>query len=335
MAHGQLELFGAPEESARARPAARRTVEAAAVASGLAEIARVMPPEVRFGTSSWAFPGWEGIVYDGGAPKGRLSRDGLAAYARHPLLRAVGLDRTYYAPIAADEYARYAAQVPEGFRFLVKAPRDCTWRTAPAAGAAANPRFLDPAFAADAVVGPAVEGLGGKLGTILFQFPPTDLGAVGGPSGFARRLASFLERLPRGPLYSVEIRTADALGAEYREALAAAGACPCLNVHPTMPDVEEQAEGFGWLGSRAGTPPALVVRWMLGRNLGYDQARDRYDPFDRIVDEDPRSRDAIAGLAALADRAGKPVLVIANNKAEGSAPLTVFRLAERVARLWR
>jgi uncharacterized protein YecE (DUF72 family) len=31
----------------------------------------------------------------------RLARTGLRAYAQHPLLRSVGIDRTYYAPIQA------------------------------------------------------------------------------------------------------------------------------------------------------------------------------------------------------------------------------------------
>ena len=39
-----------------------------------------------------------------------LAREGLAAYARHPLLRTVSLDRTY-APLEPDVFAGYAAQV--------------------------------------------------------------------------------------------------------------------------------------------------------------------------------------------------------------------------------
>ena len=57
--------------------------------------APVLPPEIRLGTSSWFFPGWRGLVYDGIHPQASLSRLGLAAYAQIPLLRTVSLDRTF------------------------------------------------------------------------------------------------------------------------------------------------------------------------------------------------------------------------------------------------
>src|SRR5262245_5955808 len=90
----------------------------------------------------------------------RIRIDAVAlwpAYAKHPLLRAVGIDRTYYAPISADQFAAYAAQVPDGFRFLVKAHELCTIpRFGPqnrynAAPGEPNPQFLDPAYATEQV----------------------------------------------------------------------------------------------------------------------------------------------------------------------------------------
>ena len=77
--------------------------------------------------------------------------------------------------------------------------------------------------------------------------------------------------------------------------------------------------------------PALIVRWMLHAGLKYQVARDRAQPVDRIVDEDPASRETIATAVIDALIAERPAFVIANNKAEGSAPLSIFRLAERVA----
>ncbi|MFN7644632.1 MAG: DUF72 domain-containing protein [Burkholderiales bacterium] len=50
-------------------------------------------------------------------------RAGLPAYASHPLLPTVGIDRGFYAPIEVGKYARDAAQVPAGFRFLLGALR--------------------------------------------------------------------------------------------------------------------------------------------------------------------------------------------------------------------
>ena len=79
------------------------------------------------GTSSWAFEGWRGLVYARNAPKTKLSRHGLSAYAQqHRCCALVGLDRTYYAPIAAADYHHYAEMAPDDFHFLVKAHELCT-----------------------------------------------------------------------------------------------------------------------------------------------------------------------------------------------------------------
>src|SRR5262249_40602829 len=104
----------------------KMVVGAAATDAGLRQLAERMPPGIHLGTSSWSFPGWAGIVYDRPASSLQLARHGLAAYAQHPLLRAVGIDRTYYAPLSVAEFSRYADVVPAAFRFLVKAHEACT-----------------------------------------------------------------------------------------------------------------------------------------------------------------------------------------------------------------
>jgi len=300
------------------------------------EAGRRLPAGVRLGTSSWSFPGWAGLVYAGAAPRQALAREGLAAYARHPILRCVGLDRTFYGPVPRDTHAAYAASVPEPFRFLVKAPAHCTFERDPSAvlrgsgpAAPANPRFLDPAFAA-AAAEPVAEGLGAKLGALVLQFPPQRSGGREGAARFAERLHAFLRRLPRLPAgapWAVEIRSAGWLTADYAAALRDAGAVHCVTVHPSMPDVDAQVEA----AVRPDGP--LVVRWMLGHGRRYEEARRRYHPFDRLVDEDSATREALARQLARAARLGRSALVSINNKAEGSAPLSALRLGQRVAEL--
>jgi uncharacterized protein YecE (DUF72 family) len=150
--------------------------------------------------------------------------------------------------------------------------------------------------------------------------------SAGEGEAFAERLHGFLEKLPRGPLYAVEIRNVDWLTPAYREALRAAGAVHCVTLHPRMPAPEAQV--------RLATSPddrALVLRWMLRGRQSYDQARARYAPFDRLADPDPQRRADVAGLCLAAAGADRPVLAIVNNKAEGSAPLSVLALAEAMA----
>jgi len=73
------------------------------------------------GTSSLSFPGWAGIVYAEQYRVAVLPRHGLRAYAQHPLLNALNVDSTFYRPPDVDLLTQQAAQVPENFRFVVKA----------------------------------------------------------------------------------------------------------------------------------------------------------------------------------------------------------------------
>ncbi len=318
----QLSLFGDAPEADRAKRVGPAPFDADVLALG-----RALPPSLRLGTSSWSFPGWAGIVYDREATPAVLARDGLAAYARHPLLRTVGVDRTFYAPMPAAALAEYAAVVPESFRFIVKAPSPCTspW-VEESARKQPNPLFLDAAWAAAEAVAPFVEGLGAKAGALVFQLVPLGAKWTGEPARFAERLAAFLEALPSGPVYAVELRDRALLCPEYEQALAASRAVHCVNVHPRMSGVDEQRRVI----DRANPARPLVVRWMLHAGLGYEEARSRYEPFSRLVDEDPSTREALAGLCIEQMLRGRDVFVVANNKAEGSAPLTAYKLARAI-----
>jgi uncharacterized protein YecE (DUF72 family) len=293
------------------------------------ELARRVGDGVRFGTMSWSYPGWHGVVYGAKVQTSVLAERGLTAYSRRPLLRAVEIDRTYYEPLPATELRKFAEQVGDGFRFVVKAHDASVMRRFPMHARYGKKRgelnalFLDARYATEQVVGPIREGLGEKLGAVLFQFPPQD---PGHPHGFAAKLREFLLGLPRGPVYAVELRNRELLTPRYANALADAGAVHCLNVWGDMPSVLAQARTV---------PPAarrpLVLRWLMRRGDDYRAAGERYLPFNRLVDEDVTNREEVARLIALADRHGVQVLALVDNKAEGCAPESIVRLARAVA----
>ena len=310
----QLGLFG--DES----PEGVEPVAPAPADEALRGLAAKLPSRLRLGTSSWSFPGWEGLVYGarGKLTPQRLARRGLSAYAQHPLLRAVGLDRSYYTPLSREVYARYRVDVPDDFRFLVKAPAALVSND--------GARFLDVETALKDFVAPSQEGLGpDKTAALLFQFPPLPLAGLGGRAAFTAKLHAFISALPKGPVYAVEVRNRELWHRELPAALADAGAVPCFNVHPLVPAVAEQRRYCGEL------PPVVVVRWMLHAGLRYGAAKARYAPFDRLVDPDRSSRDQVAALVVEAAAHGRETTVVANNKAEGSAPLTLRSLAEQLA----
>jgi len=287
----------------------------------LVRIARRVPKNAHLGTSSWSFPGWVNAVYGALYPVATLARHGLSAYARHPLMRGVGLDSAFYRPLTNEQFAQYAGQVPEDFRFIVKAFSGLTTSPHSARGARlkGDPVFLDARYARS-VIAPMVDGLGPKLGAVLFQFSPLGPQHTRAPGSFADQLESFLGELPVGPQYAIELRDPEVLGERYERALAATGAVHCATVHSRMPPVDEQV-------SKKSEGP-LFIRWMLGAGDDYESASARFSPFDRLSRPDELNRNRVTSMILKALSSERDVHVVAANNAEGSAPLTLRALAK-------
>jgi uncharacterized protein YecE (DUF72 family) len=340
---GPFELFDDPHQDVRAPT--EGAVAPAAPDETLSRLGRLLPAGVHLGTSSWGFAGWERIVYGGRYTEALLARSGLAAYAAHPVLRAVGIDRGFYQPLSAPTYAGYARQVPDGFRFVVKAPAFLTSAVtrAPGAPAVANLQFLDAAAALETFIGPAVEGLGTRCGPLVFQFSPLPRELLRPPQAahaLIARIGEFLALLPRTlagqePVYAVELRDPELLTPRFVGMLRSAGVRLCVGVHARMPEVVRQAAALRKLDAQDGEDDwrlagPLVVRWNLHAGFRYDEAKSRYAPFDRIIDPDIVTRGTLAHLIHVAIRSAQPAFVTINNKAEGSAPLSCIELARAV-----
>lgn len=326
----QLFLFEPPEDDrARERRLALEALDARRAHA--ATIAAALPPGVHFGTSSWTFPGWADLVYPPGLTGAALSREGLRHYARHPLLTTVGVDRSYYAPIPIDDLRQYAGQLPDGFRCCLKAPASVTSRLAPTFGAARGAAALNPSFlSTERLITDLLEPLAVAFlphtGPIVLEFPPGARDQAQPPAAFLDALDRFLESLPPEFQYAVEIRDKALLTPAYRAVLARHGVAHTYNYWSAMPMPLAQA---------AVVPPEetafSVVRLLLRPGTWYEDQRDRFTPFNRLVEPDEPMRDEVVRLTRRALAKGRKVYVLVNNKAEGSSPLTVEALAARLA----
>lgn len=342
----QDDLFGAPpapvpvREPAKPKPAPRTGVQPVEWDGDLRALAERLPRTLRLGTSSWSYPGWQGLVWEGAHSEQTLSKSGLPAYSRHPLLRTVSIDRGFYRPLTTSDYLRYAGQVPDDFRFVVKAPSlitDALVRSDDGRGKEPNPVFLDPELAREKFVAPALEGLGEKTGALVFQLSPLSIPML-------QRLPDVLERLramllAKPPLaqpdavLAVEVRDPEWLWPQhlphFADVLKSAGATYCLGLHARMPALQDQLPLLRLLW-----PGPLVCRWNLHPvhgPYGYENAQKRYAPYDRIHDPAPEEHALLARTLAGVCGRGQNAFVTISNHAEGCAPLTVRRLAEHMA----
>lgn len=316
---------------------AEGSVRPASQGAQLAALAQQLPDTLRLGTSSWHYPGWATLVWDRLYSEAQLSRDGLSAYAAHPLFRTVGVDRGFYKPLTTEQYAGYAAQVPADFRFVIKAPSlvtDAQLRSGDGKALEANPAFLSEEAAASTFVEPALAGLGNKLGALVFQISPLPGSWLKQMPRLIAQLHRLLASLPalqaHAPeaVIAVEVRDPEWLTTEFIAALRDTGATYCLGLHAKMPPISEQLPIL-----RALWPGPLVCRWNLNPvhgAYGYEEAHAQYSPYNKLVDPDPETRAALARVIAGTVGAGQRAYVTLSNKAEGCSPLSAIALAHAI-----
>lgn len=109
------------------------------------------PP--RIGCAGWSLPRIAGASFPGAGSH-------LERYAS--IFNAVEINSSFYRPHRPETYARWAAAVPDDFRFSVKLPKDITHTSRLRASARPLRQFLS-----------GIGGLGARLGCVLIQLPPS------------------------------------------------------------------------------------------------------------------------------------------------------------------
>lgn len=294
------------------------------------EIASKVPELIRFGTSSWTYPGWTGLIYEKEYPATGAGARMLAEYARWPLFRTVGIDSFFYAPPSAKTLQGYRESLPEGFPCVTKVWDRITAHTfanprEKARWGEPNPDWLNAELFLDEVVGPMREHFDGHIGPFVFEFQTIARKDKLTAPLFAERLDRFFSALPTDLPYAVEIRNPEYLAPEYFAVLRTHGVAHVFNSWTRMPAIGEQLQLHDSI-----TAGFLVSRALLRPGRTYSDAVDAFAPYDHVQDENPILRADLAALAKAALELRIPAYLIVNNRAEGSAPLTIAAVARRL-----
>ena len=138
--------------------------------------------KVRTGTSGFSYKEWKGAFY----PED-LAADGMLAYYAERL-PAVEINNTFYRMPNSEILDNWAAQVPDSFRFVLKASRQITH----------SKRLKDAGEPVEYFMSQA-RSLGERLGPTLVQLPPNLKKDV-------ERLRSFLQAIPQDTRPAFEFR---------------------------------------------------------------------------------------------------------------------------------
>jgi uncharacterized protein YecE (DUF72 family) len=287
-----------------------------------------IPPSIRFGTSTWNYPGWRGLVYhEDYGPKGAAAKM-LREYAAFPLFGTVGVDSSFYGPPTEAVLRSYAEQLPPGFPCLSKVWSQITVHTFtkaqdPDRAGKVNPDFLNPDLFIEEIYEPYQRHFSTNTGPFVFEFQTIAKSSRIGAQRFADRLDEFLSALPRDGQYAVEIRNDDFLTPMYFAVLREHGVAHVFNSWTRMPPIGHQLD-------LPGSIPAsfIVARALLRPGRTYNEAVDAFAPYDRIREPNPKLRRDLVRLVQAAVNLRIPAYLLVNNRTEGSAPLTIAAIAE-------
>jgi uncharacterized protein YecE (DUF72 family) len=283
---------------------------------------------VCFGTSSWKYEGWLGSIYtpERYLTRNRFSRkkfeaECLREYAE--TFPVVGGDFSFYQFPTPDSWARVFAGTPPTLGFGLKVPEQITvprWpghaRYGPRAGEA-NDNFLDVALFEGGFVR-ALEPHRHQVAVFIFEFGTFARSDFRSVPDFLERLKEFLGALPAGWRYAVEIRNEDYLVPDYFATLARHNVAHVFNAWTRMPRLVDQIsipEAF--------TADFTVVRALLQKDRGYEQAVRMFEPYQQLLQADPSTRASLRKIAERALGVGQRAYIFVNNRLEGNAPTTI------------
>jgi len=160
---------------------------------------------IHIGTCGWHYQHWVGPFY----PPELATEDFLAHYASR--LNTVEVNNTFYQLPDKETFVLWRETVPEGFIFAIKANRYITHMK----------KLSDPREPLANML-QALQGLGEKLGPILFQLPPNWHVNL-------ERLRHFVESLPRQRAYAFEFRDPSWFDSQVYDVLRAHNIAFCIH----------------------------------------------------------------------------------------------------------
>jgi uncharacterized protein YecE (DUF72 family) len=244
---------------------------------------------LRVGTSGFGYKDWLGNFYPRACPQS----DFLKFYAGKFV--TVELDVTFYRLPTPSMVQKWAATVPEGFRFAAKFPQTVTHEGEIADRLNNAQAFCD-----------VMRHMESRLGPLLLQFPysfrPDQIDT----------LQKLIEVLPTDLRISVEVRNKSWLGPKLYDLLRSHKIALCQVDHPWMPRITERTADFAY------------VRFLGDQKvLTEDYSYVRFPHEDRLA--------WWAGLIQSYERDGIDIYAYFNNHFSGHAPTTAFRLLEILA----
>jgi uncharacterized protein YecE (DUF72 family) len=252
---------------------------------------------IRLGTSAFTAAGWPGTFY----PEDAKPAEYLSYYARE--FDTVEVDSTFYRAPSPNTVRGWYEKTPPNFIFAAKVPQEITHEKVLVDCEADLNRFLG-----------AMDQLREKLGPLLFQFPYFNRAKFKSGAEFLALLAPFLETLPRGYRFAVELRNKAWLDNRLLDLLRRRNVALALIDHPWLPRPGELLRRIDPI-----TADFAYIRW-LGDRKAIEEQTKTWDK--TIIDRTAQLREWVNVVYKFTGR-GILVFAYANNHYAGHGPATI------------
>jgi uncharacterized protein YecE (DUF72 family) len=199
-----------------------------------------LKPNLHVGTMGWSYNFWKTEFY----PKELPSKEFLGYYAK--TFDTVEVDNTFYRIPRAQTITEWSNQTPEGFLFSLKFPQKIT-----------HIKMLVDCEEETKVFLERVSLLKKKLGVLLLQFSPSF------GQKHMEQLRDYLNTLPEGMRYAVEVRNKSLLSRELFSLLKERNVSLVWVDSAKMPLIQESTADFAflrWEGDRKSVNGTLGKR---------------------------------------------------------------------------
>ena len=227
------------------------------------------------GIGGWNFPPWRGVFY----PKGLPQAKELEYAGQH--LTAIEINATYYGSQKPESFRKWAASVPDGFKFSVKASRFSTNRRVLREGGDSVKRFI----------GSGVTELGDRLGPLLWQLSPFKKFDAADFGGFLELLPAEADGLKLR--HVVEVRHDSFRSADFVKLIREFNVAVVYAEHATYPGIADVTSDFVYARLQKGEddiptayPPKALDAWAKRVRLwaqgGAPDDLERVDPAHKL-----------------------------------------------------
>lgn len=277
---------------------------------------------LRFGTCSWKYDSWKGIIYP---DKEKFNY--LQEYAKH--FNTVEIDQWFWSlfepkkVVLPDEriVKEYRDSVPDDFMFTIKVPNAITlthfYNKNKTEELKPNPFFLSTDVFEKFLE--TLKSIEKNIGVIMFQFEYHNKQKLSGLPEFIDRVESFVESLDKKFAYGIEIRNPNFLNKNYFNFLERNNLAMVFLQGYFMPPVwqlfnEHKENLTSTIVFRLHGPDRSGIEKKTGRN------------WNQIVEPKNDELKKVAEMINYLKAKKVDLYVNVNNHFEGSAPLTIRKL---------